>query len=621
MNNHFFRLTLAALLLAGSTSIRAAIAPAENLLPSDTLAFFTVPDTTAFRAACKTSPQIMFWNDPAMKPFHDKFMGKFNERFIAPLEKDLGVKVADFLALPQGQFTLAVTVNGSTGHDDTPPGLLLLLDAKDKSSALKTNLAALTKKWTDAGRKLRTEKIHGLAFTVVPLNSNDFAGILPKRAPAADAKEPKPLEIFLAQFESLLVAGSSAGVVDAVAAHLTGGSAPAIADDAVFAADKPAQFRDAPTYYGWFNGARFFTMISQAPAADAANASPLPTFTTAKTLGATGLGNLKSASFALRESHDGSTLTLHLTAPEAARNGLLKILALPVKDASPPPFVPAEAVKFSRVRLDGKQLWAELQKMIAAISPGGLSSLNAVLDVANTFGQQKDPGFDLRTALFGNLGDDIITYQKAVTGDTVAALSTPPMLYLVGVANPDQVISAIKTLAAMAAPQDAGKEPREFLGHKVYSFALRSGSARAGATPPPAQTLYFTASGGYLALSLDTAMLEEYLRSADKPPKAFSDLPGLADAASHVGGMGGGLFGCENQHETMRASFKLFKGSADSSSTMKLFPPAFRDWADFTLLPDYETVQKYFYLSVFGGKADADGLTLKFFNARPPQLN
>ena len=239
----------------------------ENLLPADTLAFFTVPDCAAVRAAAKQSPGWMFWGDPAMKPFHDKFMAKWNEQFIAPLERDLGVKVADFMDLPQGQFTFAVTVNGSNGHDDIPPGLLLLLlDAKGKSDLLKTNLAALMKKWTDAGRALRTENIHGLAFTVVPLSSNDFAGILPKKAPVSEiGKEPqppeKPGEIYFTQFESLLVAGNSPKVVEPVAAHLTGGSAPAIADNPVFAADKLSQFRDNPEYYGWFNGKGFFDLL------------------------------------------------------------------------------------------------------------------------------------------------------------------------------------------------------------------------------------------------------------------------------------------------------------------------------------------------------------------------
>ena len=614
------------LLLAQTASLRAAIAPAENLLPADTLAFFTVPDTAAFRAACKTSPQIMFWNDAAMKPFHDKFMAKFNEKFVAPLEKDLGLKVGDFLALPQGQFTLAVTVNGSTGHDDVPPGLILLLDAKDKGDLLKTNLAALTKKWADAGRKLRTESIHGLAFTVVPLDSNDFSGLLPKKAPVTEiGKDPKPdkaTEVYFTQYQSLLVAANSAKAAEAVAAHLTGGSLPAIADDATFAADKLAQFRDAPAYYGWFNGTKTFDLLTPADpgGADDSALTAMPKFTAAKILGATGLGGLKSASFAVREKADGSTVVLHLTAPEATRAGLLKILALPAKDAGIPAFVPADATKFSRFRLDGKQTWAELQKMIATISPQGLASLNAVIDMANTMAQLKDPGFDLRASLFGNLGDDVIIYSKAPVGDTLADFGNPPAIYLVAVSNPEQVINSVKNVASLAAPQDAAPAPRDFLGHKIYSIAQRGKPQPDGSTAAPSY-IYLSTSGGYLAISKTTTILEEYLRSADGKVKPLRDTPGIADAASHVGGTGGGLFSYENQRETMRAAFKLLKISAADDSTMKLFPPAYRDWADFTLLPDYDAVSKYFYLSVFGGNANADGLTLKIFAPRPPQLN
>ena len=612
--------------LAHVAPVRAAIAPAENLLPADTLAFFTVPDCTALRTIAKTSPQMMLWNDAAMKPFHDKFMARWNERFIGPLERDLGVKAADFLDLPQGQFTLAVTVNGSNGHDDVPPGLLLLLDAKGNGSLLKTNLAVLVKKWNAAGRALRTEKINGLAFTVVPLNSNDFSGILPKKTPVSEiGKEPapdKPGEIYFTQFESLLVAGNSPKAVEGVAAHLTGGSVPAIAADAIFAADKPAQFRDAPLYYGWFNGNRLFTMLAQAPedTGDDATPSLMPKISPTKTISATGLGSLKSASFALRENHDGSALTLHVTAPEAQRQGLLKILAIAAKDASAPAFVPAGVAKYSRLRLDGKQTWAEVTKMFAALSPQGLALLNGAIDTANTFAQQKNPGFDLRTALFGNLGDDLISYQKSPAGDSLEALASPPTLFLLAVANPDQTIEAVKTLAAMASPQTAAPEPREFLGHKIYTIALRpTRNAATGKTK--ANSFYVSASGGYLAMSGDTAILEEYLRSADGQVKPLGETPGLADAAQHVGGAGGGLFGYQNTRETMRSTFKLLKNSAEADKAMKMFPPAFREWADFTLLPEFDTVAKYFYLSVFAGNANADGLTMKIFTPRPPQLN
>ena len=626
MTTNILRLGAITLFLTSTPLLPAAIAPAENLLPADTLAFFTVPDGNAFRAACKTSPQIMFWNDDAMKPFHDKFMGKFNERFVAPLEKDLGLKVADFLALPQGQFTLALTVNGSNGHDDIPPGLILLLDARDKSALLTTNLAALTKKWSAAGRALRTETIHGLSFTVVPLNSNDFAGIFPKKTPVSEiGKEPKadkPTEIYFTQYQSLLIAGNSAKVVEVVAAHLTGGSVPAIADNATFAADKLSQFRDAPVYYGWFNGTKTFDLMTPSDngGADDSALSAMPRFTGAKILGATGLGSLKSASFAVREKPDGSTVVLHLTAPEATRAGLLKILALAPKDAGIPAFAPADAIKFSRFRLDGKQTWAELQKMITAISPQWLASLNAVIDMANTLAQTKDPGFDLRNNLFGNLGDDIVTYAKAPTGNTLADFSSPPAIYLVAVANPEQVINSVKNIASLAAPQDGAPTPRDFLGHKIYSIAQRGTPQPGGAAAAP-NYLYLSTGGGYVAISKNNSILEEYLRSADGKLKPLREAPGIMAAAPQVGGTGGGLFSYENQRETMRAAFKLLKTASEGDSAMRMFPPAFRDWADFTLLPDYEAVSKYFYLSEFGGNANADGLTLKVFAPRPPQLN
>src|SRR5579885_155701 len=128
------KIFISLLALALVTVVRAAIPPAENLLP----------DVTRMKSAAQESPQWQFWNDPAMKPFHDKFMAKFKETFAGALEQDLGVKLSDFENLPQGQLTLALTRNGWTGSDDThQPGVLLLLDAGSQSALLKTNLAGV----------------------------------------------------------------------------------------------------------------------------------------------------------------------------------------------------------------------------------------------------------------------------------------------------------------------------------------------------------------------------------------------------------------------------------------------------------------------------------------------
>jgi len=88
--------------LTAAGLVHAAIPPAENLLPSDTLGFFTVPDCNALRAACKGFAAAHVLERPGDEPFHDKLVSKFTEKYIAPLEKDLGMKVDDFAALPAG---------------------------------------------------------------------------------------------------------------------------------------------------------------------------------------------------------------------------------------------------------------------------------------------------------------------------------------------------------------------------------------------------------------------------------------------------------------------------------------------------------------------------------------
>ena len=49
--------------------------------------------------------------------------------------------------------------------------------------------------------------------------------------------------------------------------------------------------------------------------------------------------------------------------------------------------------------------------------------------------------------------------------------------------------------------------------------------------------------------------------------------------------------------------------------------PGFAPGSDFSLLPEYDTVSKYFYMSVFGGNTTLTGTTINVYTPRPPQLN
>jgi hypothetical protein len=636
-----------ALLLAALSAVAlnsfAAIPAPEKLLPDDTLVMLTAPDFTKIREISGTSPQTRLWNDPAMKPFRDKLMTRLREEIIQPLERDLGVRLSDYTNLLQGQVTFALTQNGWQGSGDAMPAALLLLDAKDKSAQLKSNLASLRKKWVAAGKTLKTENIRNLEFWVLPLSSNDVPKSLKKflsdseneAEPAeGEAKKEAPKdELVIGQVESLLIVGNSTKAVEKVVIHLTGGSLPALAELPDYEANRLALFRDAPLY-GWINARAFITPLSAKPADNEAETpTPFAMFSPDKIIAATGLNSLKTVAFCFKYSSEGTSFQVFAGVPESGRQGLFKLFPSEARESGPPAFVPADAVKFQRWRMDGQKAWATLQAVLNDISPQLLSGLNFLFETANTAAKEKDPDFDIKKNLFGNLGDDLIGYEKAPRGNSLAEMNSAPSLFLIGSPRSEQLAAALKSVLVLVNQQAGTPVEREFLGRKIYSVKLPAvplPSAAAG-EPPRSRTLSYSASGGYVAISTDTALLEEYLRSGEGQQKALRESPGFADAISKVGGTSALCFGYENQAETARVALEVLRqtyaaknnednGGLSGPYAIPFGDGGFKDWVDFSLLPPFEKLSKYFHLSVYSATVNADGLTFKMFAPTPPQL-
>jgi hypothetical protein len=353
-------------------------------------------------------------------------------------------------------------------------------------------------------------------------------------------------------------------------------------------------------------------------------------FSPTKILAATGFNAIKTLAFSVQMANEGSTVQFFASVPESSRQGIFTVFPQ-TKDASPPPFVPADAVKFQRWRVDGQKAWTTLQKVLSDISPQAKAGINFMIDTANGAAKEKDPDFDMNKNFFGNLGDDMISYEKAPHGTTLAELNSAPSLFLLGSPNPDQVVSALKYLLMLANPQGASPKEREFLGRKIYSVSMPGPAAPGGnfsdSAAPATRSLNYTASGSYVAISTDASMVEEYLRSADSPQKALRETPGLTDATAKVGGSSTGLFGYENQAETTRAVFEALRNSTNGPSSSILpglgaLPNAgnLKDWMDFSLLPSFDKVSKYFGFTVYAASASPDGLTFKMFAPVPAGL-
>ena len=618
-------------LLAATWSHAAAPTP-DKLLPPDTILVITAPDYSALRKATEKSPTLQLWNDQVIRPFKDKFLAKWKSEVVEPLEREFGVKFADYQGMAQGQVTWALTQQ--SGQDK--PGLLFLMDTGTKTETLKTNLANLKKSWIDKGKQLKNEKIRDLEFTTFIFSSDDLSKTFDKLFPDPEEgfeklEEPKPkkpatkVEWTVGQSGSLFILGDSPQQIEKVLVRQSGSGAPSLSEQGAFAANYGKLFRNA-VMYGWIDTK---TLLAQLTKKDKEKSGPEKKagMDAEAMLKAVGLNAVQGVAFNVEHGVDGDMVNVNVNIPESVRQGLFKILSFSAKDSGPPPFVPADAVKFSRWRFDFAQAWNTLERMISEMSPAAAGTFKLIIDSA---GKDKDPDFSLRKSVLENLGDDVISYQKAAKNPSLQQLNSQPSLTLIASPRPEQFAAGLKALASTILPQQSRLKEREFLGRKVYSLNLPQGGPPGGGAPKSDRTLSFAASGGYVAIATDPAVLEEYLRGT--PEKSLRDFPGLAAAADKVGGMGTGLFSFENQKETTRVTLETLR--KESGSLANLFGSSaiagrlgmkddknkFKEWFDFSLLPPFDQISKYFYLSVWSGAVTADGMQFKAFIPQPPAL-
>jgi hypothetical protein len=628
MKNAFY---LVAALLGLIAAARADVPAPAQLLPADTLFVLTAPDWAQAAAQLKQSPQSKLWDDPAMRPFRERFMARFHAEVLKPLEKELGISFADYLELAQGQVTLAVTRGEWDGRSEAMPGFLLLMDAREQSEPLRTRLAEVRKKLADAGKPMKSERIRDVELTTVTVQLEELEATLSKAFPPADPDEdeeesaPKPsrkIDLTFGQSKSLLVVGTRVQDLEKVLARQSGGLAPALADQAAFEQSQ-ARFRGA-LGYGWLNFKTIYeVMEKQAIEAGKAFAAQNPMgIDPSRALVALGLNGLNAVGFSWSEHPEGSFGEVTLSVPESARAGIFKILSVEARDAAPPGFVPADVVKFNRLRVDGQKAWTVFEGMLNSFSPqfGGLLQMGMA-----AAGKDKDPDFDLKRNLIGNLGDDFIMLEKKPRSTRLEDLSEPPSLVLVGSPNSEQLVQAVRTASATVAMMlgAADVREREFQGRKIFSIPLPSFPTGED-EPAPERSFHFAASGSYAAFSQDAAMLEEYLRNSDSGARPLREMAGLSEAAQKVGGMGNGFFGFENQRETTRTTLEASRQNA--ALLEKLIAAeggeidSLKGWFDFTVLPNFEQIARYFHYAVAGLENSPNGLTFKLFAPTPPQM-
>ncbi|MBL9172711.1 MAG: hypothetical protein JNL10_04180 [Verrucomicrobiales bacterium] len=594
----------------------AAVPPPPQLFPQDSLLLLTVPDWTSAQGSVAGAPLGKLWADPAMKPFREKFESGFREKFLLGVEKDLGVKAQDFLALLQGQLSVAVIKAGWNPADEkTDPTVVLVMDTREKSDQLKARLAEVRQRLSEAKRASRLEKIRDVEFTTLTFEraADKSAKADPDDDDPKDEKDssaPSKWELTFGQVDSALVLATSSQGLDRVVARLTGGTVPSLGETADFqTAASVGEFREA-TVYGYLQAASLVEAFESGGQEGSGEGGF--GLQPKQLVSAMGLDGFRSVAASARQGETGLAIRFFAAVPEARRTGLFRLLRFEAKDAAPPAFVPADAAEFQRIRINGPQVWSGVESMLRQVAP----QLNTVLMMSiNALGKDRDPNFDFRKMFFGNLGDDWVSYEKAPRGKTLAELQNPPSVSLLGAVNPNEMLAAVRSLASLLPGGGDDLKEREVNGRKILTVKLPAGPGQ------PPRLLEIAAGSGYVAFASDSAILEEFLRSSESPVRSLRDLAGISEAAQQVGGMSTGVFGYQNQRESAAGLWEALRtgGSLDKvvpSMTSKQVEDA-GSWLDFSALPPFEQVSKYLGMNVTSAAWDSTGFLLRSYTPLP----
>jgi len=586
----------------------------EDWLPKNAVAVFAIPDANLARGEFSENPWHRLWQDPAMQPFRDHCVSGMRRDLLDPFRDQAGWDLKAGAACVQGAFAVALLAPAEAQLKLSKLELVLLADLGNRTGMVQDFIEVHWPKAEDGTNSVPMTEREGvlLRSVVVPW-------------PLADS-ERVPMRLWVGVTNTWLIAGSRVEELAGLLRRMRGEGSGGLAQQADFARGYQRSLRGG-TVYGWMNLRPWISGVLRiADAADAKepDEESIPMPPKRKMLEASGLTAVTTLSFAVREDEAGTRTELSLGVPASSRRGLLKMLELPARDASPPPYVGTDVVRYERLRIDFRQTWNTFERMLVDLFPQAAGVLDLLFKTA---GPEEESG-DLREVLLALLDDDLVAYEYAPKSAEPTALAHPPRVVRLSSTNAAQLALSLKALTVLLPPPLTDVSVESWQGQELYSVRLPQVELGSGLTTNVSR-LSFVALSDSVAFSANRQLLQPLVSGDGTSAARLRDLPGLEEASAEVGGM---EVGCFRYYNVARAMpWRLTALRRETNLWQSVFgvapaPPVARSpvdrlnrWFDPRLLPPFEDIAEYFSFSVAGAGADADRLFYRTFAPRPPR--
>jgi len=600
-------------LLCPPTGIRAAELPkTAKLVPPETVLLVNVEDFGQLKTMFEKTSLFRLYKDPAMKAFIEDFKTKWQEK-VRESDNELAGIVKDAATLPKGRAAIAVVLDAKTEDAKQPP-VVLITEWGDKAGQIKEMVAKIvTKGVEEKDARRQTEDYRGVDITSVTGKSSGA--------------------LSYCFIDDCLIVSANLETLKFVIAQAKGASSPTLADDDDYNATLRAVGASGEGRIDIYVNIK--QIVKTATAQDEAGKIK-------QIIANLGLDNVTSFGFSIdvASGPGGTTSGKALLKIDGAKKGICKLLEVEAAAIKVPPFVPSSASALSFVNLNMSKAFDELVKILSSFSPQIAMMVHMPLAPPSA---QGEPPLTLKAGIIDHLGSQIVVAQSMgeSSGDTTPAAGP-------GLAQPDSLValavsdrSALeRTLLSIHSNMIAPGKPearRELLGHTIYLVEL--GGMLPGFGPaarPPMQAplatgapsmpkLAFTVTDTHLILASEDAVEQairtlssgggESVASTKWFARAKSSIPSTVGLASLQDSAASGEF--------IWSALGKMKKSAQGGTMIPtgILPQGLSrtgaDLFDFSLLPEFEAVRKYFGLSASYGVARQDGFFFEFKYLNP----
>ena len=626
LKNKSFRIlmllcTFALMLLSAPASVRAIELPkTAKLVPPETIVLADINNFDQLRAQFEKTNFYQLYKAPAMKAFIDNFKTKWQEKK-QESEREFISTIADAEVLPRGRVAVAM-VHDRQAEDVNELPVLAVAQWDDKIDKVKETVNQMTREAIEDGARRQTEDYRGVEILTI---------------------EKKPAEELSYCFiDDCLIASTSPNVLKFVIAQVRGAGSTTLGDDRDYLATSRAV---NPSIEGRID---LYVNIKQAVRIELAED------TTGKAkamIDNLGLNNVTSFGCSIEPAGGagGSSVAKAILKIDGAKTGIFKMLEIESAPARTPRFIDASACSVSVVNLNIRKAFDELANILTRFSP----QMAAILYMpVLPSGPNGEPALQLKADIIDHLGSQIILAQSIdkPRPDRTArpAEKQPPVrtksVVAIAIENRSSLEKSLSLIhGKMLAPNNP-EARRELLGHTIYTVDL-SGllpmfggpparqpmQAPVGTGAPPMPKMAFTVTDTHLIFASEASVEQairtlstgraESIGSAKWFNKAKSNIPSAVGVAALQNNAASG----EYFWSMLRQSAKTDEAAGDDKqnqlsigvSSGSLLPQvmltqAGADLLDFSLLPEFDAVKKYFGISALYGISRQDGFFFEF---------